>query len=691
MNLKKGNDIIRKKKITRKEYQNLLKELTEKSKITKKIKKLYDLNKKDLERKNDNLLKIMCDDELILTAYGNLETNSGALSKGTDPNDTVDGFNKELVQKIKNDIRNGSYEWKDIKKVEIPKPGKKKKRPLGLPTFSDKIVQEMIRIILNAIYEPIFQKYEFSHGSRPKRSTHTAMFQIKSTGQGLDVAIEGDIKGAFPHTDHELLLNILKKKISDKKFLELIYKGLKHSIIFEGKKSLNKVGLPQGSIASPILFNIYMNEFDMKIKEIIEKKNKENAKENRRPYVVSKISRKYTMRIHRDQKKLKKVFESKPINFEEYKRLRDRIRINKQLQLKSPTKDKKKMNRRLIYCRYVDDWIILTNEKVEDAISLKEEISEWLRQELKLELDHDKTHITDLNKGKARFLGFTIFRHIKKVSRVPRENEQKSFKRRSNELVHIGIDHERVVERMINLQLLTKKKKIRHVGLYCSLKPWQIVEKFTQKLHGFANYYHPHLSYKSDLSYYYYVMKYSCVKTISYRMKKSISQIFKTYGQDLRIPATVTVSKKENKPLEKNFVSHFPKYMTLLDTIGIKTVLKRKSLAKEKEINFEDIYQEWKTTDEPVSIYEFQVNLRSGLKTYFYCTLCGTENQKNNPVEMHHLKHIRKGKVIGFSQIMKNLGRKRIPVCKNCHNRIHKGEYDGLALKDLFDPDFITI
>lgn len=676
----------KKRKIEKKEYLELVSDLTMNSRVSEKLNKLYLLNL-DTKKRNDNLMKIICDEQLILTAYGNLQTNHGALSKGVDPEDTVDGFSKEIVKKIQHDLRNGCHKWKDIKRVEIPKPGKKKKRPLGLPVFSDKIVQEMIRIVLNTIYEPIFQEYEVSHGSRPKRSTHTAMKYITPKGQGLHMAIEGDITGAFPNTNHEILLKILEKKIYDKRFLELIRSGLKHSIIFEGKKIPNTFGLPQGSIASPILFNIYMHEFDQKIQQIIQRKDSENKAEGRRKTARSKPSNTITMRIFRTRRRMKKVAETVPFNQKLFRQLREKIRADKKLQLTVPAKNMKKTNKRLVYCRYVDDWILLTNEKLEDVITLKEEISEWLKKELNLDLDLEKTHITNLNKGKAKFLGFTIFKHIKKVSTIQPKTGTQTYRKRSNELLLIGIDHERVKERLRNLQLIDKKGKTRHVGLYCSLKPWQIVSKFKQKIEGFANYYHPHLSYKSDLSYSYYVMKYSCLKTISYRTKKSISQILKTFGPNIKMNFTITTSK-EKKRKEKNFATEFPSYMKLMDTIGTRTVLNRKK--NEEKINFEDIFAKNEPDHEPVNIHDVKVNLRSGLKTYFYCTICGAENTKSNPTEMHHIKHIRKGKVKGFSQVMKSLGRKRIPVCKNCHRNIHKGEYNDIALKDLFDPDFIT-
>jgi group II intron reverse transcriptase/maturase len=581
-------------KITRKTYNRILKETEKNSEIVKKLRKLYELNKKNPGKKNDNLIKLICDKELIIAAYGNLQTNSGALSKGVNPEDTVDGFNEELIDQISTDLRNGCYKWKNIKKVEIPKSGKKnknKKRPLGLPTFSDKIVQEMIRTVLCVIYEPTFQILEVSHGSRPKRSTHTAISRLAQLGQGMSYAIEGDIKSAFPSMNHNILMNILKRRILDLKFLELIQNSLRVSIEFKGKKELNLVGTAQGSIASPILFNIYMNEFDVKVQEIIERKGKENKKEGRKTYARSKRYATITQRIYRNRKHLKEICKMKVFDVEKYKKIRDKIREDKKLQIKTPPRNWKKFVKRIVYCRYVDDWVILINEREKDAVLIKAEITEWLQKELKMELDQKKTHLTNLAKGKAKFLGFTMFKHIQKVHKSEGEGESTEYKRRAGQLLFIGIDHERVKERLINLQIITRKKHYaRHVGIYCSLRPWQIVMKYKQKIEGFAEYYYPHISYKSDLSIYYYFMYYSCIKTISHRTRISVSGIIKKYGPELRIPGTIKHKNKHGIKTEKNTTQIFPKYLDLMDRIGNRAVLNRKT-KKDELTELEDLFK----------------------------------------------------------------------------------------------------
>lgn len=590
-------------KISKKDFNELLSQLEKESKVIGKLRALYELNKKNPKKANDNLIKLMFDKELIITAYGNLQTNSGALSQGVDPNDTVDGFNSDLIDRISNDLREGIYKWKNIKKVEILKPGKKnknRKRLLGLPTFSDKIVQEMIRIILSVIYEPTFQILEVSHGSRPKRGTQTAIKRLKDLGQGMNYAIEGDIKGAFPNMDHDVLMNVLKKRISDKKFLELIENSLKIYVEFKGRKELSEVGSPQGSIASPILFNIYMNELDKKIQEIVDRKEKDNEREERKIYMRSKRMVAITARIYRNRNLLEEVAKKTPFDAQKFSRLRDQVRKDKKLQLKISPRNWSKYVKRMTYCRYVDDWILLINERESEAISLKAEITKWIKENLKLELDQEKTHITNLNKGKAKFLGFTLFNHIKRVQKKRLREDRKEHSQRAGTLLFIGMDHEWIKKRMVNLQILDEKHRTRHVEIYCSLRPWQIVTKFKQKIEGFADYYYSNINYKSDLGVYYYYMYYSCLKTISFRMRISVSQIIKRYGPEIKIPGAIKQKNELGIETEKDVIpKKFPKYLDLMDRIGNRTVINRAN-KKCELINLRDIFKGPNMRDEPM-------------------------------------------------------------------------------------------
>lgn len=212
----------------------------------------------------------------------------------------------------------------------------------------------------------------------------------------------------------------------------------------------------------------------------------------------------------------------------------------------------------------------------------------------------------------------------------------------------------------------------------------EIVRIFQQKVEGIANYYYPQISYPSDISGYYFALHYSCLKTIAYRTKTSVAQIKKKYGARINMNGKTQQTNKNGKVIMKELITYFPTYLELMNKIGTRVTLDRKNKSL-KRIEPEDAIgapQKIYAVD-PFHILDVKVNLRTGTKIYMYCCICGAENSKGNPIEMHHIKHIRKGKVTGFGQVMKNLGRKRVPCCKSCHINIHRGKYNGLALTDF--------
>ena len=198
--------------------------------------------------------------DLYYIAYKNLYANKGAGTKGVDNHDTADGFSQEKIAKIIQCLSDESYSPKPARRVQIPKKNSAKKRPLGIPSFSDKLVQEVLRMILESIYEPVFSKN--SHGFRPGRSCHTALKSLKKEFTGVSWFVEGDIKGCFDNIDHHVLVDIIHAKIKDTRLLKLIWKFLKAGYMEDWKYHPTYSGCPQGGIISPLLANIYLNELD---------------------------------------------------------------------------------------------------------------------------------------------------------------------------------------------------------------------------------------------------------------------------------------------------------------------------------------------------------------------------------------------------------------------------------------------
>ncbi len=210
------------------------------------------------------LYRYLLREDIYLTAYKNLYANDGAATKGTD-DDTADGFGETYVAETIEALRTLTYQPKPVRRTYIPKRNGKL-RPLGVPSFRDKLVQDAIRQILEAIYEPVFSGV--SHGFRPNRSCHTALNAMRYGFNGVTWFIEGDIKGCFDNIDHKVLLGILAEKIKDSKFINLIGAFLKAGYLEDWNYHSTYSGTPQGGILSPILANIYLNELDKKVAEI---------------------------------------------------------------------------------------------------------------------------------------------------------------------------------------------------------------------------------------------------------------------------------------------------------------------------------------------------------------------------------------------------------------------------------------
>ena len=215
-------------------------------------------SKQDESHRYDRIYRNLFNEDFFLRAYQKIHAKQGNMTPGTDGT-TIDGFSRKQISQLIELLKWERYQPKPVRRTYIPKKNGKM-RPLGIPAFADKLVQEVVRQILEAIYEPIFS--DNSHGFRPNRSCHTALYQIKSTCRGTNWVIEGDITGCFDHIDHEILLKILSKKIDDGRFLELIRKFLKAGYLEFNQKYNSLSGTPQGGIISPILANIYLHEFD---------------------------------------------------------------------------------------------------------------------------------------------------------------------------------------------------------------------------------------------------------------------------------------------------------------------------------------------------------------------------------------------------------------------------------------------
>lgn len=321
---------------------------------------------------------------LFLRAYGRIYRNSGAMTPGATA-ETVDGMSQEKIAAIIEQLRHEHYRWTPVRRVYIPKANGKM-RPLGVPTWSDKLLQEVIRSILEAYYEPQFLAR--SHGFRPQRGCHTALVEVQKTWTGTKWFIEGDIKGFFDNIDHQVLLSILREKIHDERFVRLIGNLLQAGYLENWDFVRTLGGAPQGGIVSPILSNIYLDKFDW--------------------YVQTEL-----IPAHTRGTKRKMTSAAKHVDYQLGKARavenRDAVRHWKAIQRQTPRYDYHDSTyTRLRYVRYADDFLLGFVGTKDDAERIKVLIRDWLRDHLKLQLSDEKTLITHAREGTARFLGYDV-------------------------------------------------------------------------------------------------------------------------------------------------------------------------------------------------------------------------------------------------------------------------------------------
>lgn len=320
------------------------------------------------------------------------------MTKGAD-GQTIDGMGMERISKLIDSMRNHSYQPNPARRVYIRKANGKM-RPLGIPSFDDKLVQEVVRMMLESIYERTFSR--LSHGFRPNRSCHTALVQIKKEFTGAKWFVEGDIKGFFDNIDHHIMVDTLRRRIDDEYFIALIWKFLKAGYLEDWKFHNTYSGTPQGSIISPILSNIYLDRFDKHMEKYIKSFDRGTFPFHQRTKEYRFWEYKLSVKRKETTARWNGMFdEEKQLALQEIKALKTSMQSVHCRDPFDPT------FRRLKYVRYADDFLVGIIGSKEDAVQVKRDIGNYLRETLKLEMSEEKTLITH-TATKARFLGYDI-------------------------------------------------------------------------------------------------------------------------------------------------------------------------------------------------------------------------------------------------------------------------------------------
>jgi group II intron reverse transcriptase/maturase len=563
--------------------------------------------------------------DLYFLAYKNLYANNGAATPGVD-NDTADGFSEEKIALIIKALTDGTYTPKPVRRTYIKKKQSNKMRPLGLPTFTDKLVQEVLRMVLEAIYEPIFG--ETSHGFRPKRSCHTALESIKKGFTGVQWFVEGDIKGCFDNIDHNVLIGFIEKKIKDARLTQLIRKFLKAGYMENWRYNATYSGTPQGGIVSPILANIYLHELDKFVEELKAKFDKPQ----RRACYTPEYER-LTQRVLYWKRRARVAKEPERTAFiEKYNSLRAEL-------LRTPSK--RQADKKIKYVRYADDFLIGVNGDKEDCEWIKSELGAFIGNALKMELSEEKTLITHSSQT-ARFLGYGV--RIRRNSQIKRDKNGVT-KRSLSQSVELLIPLKDKIERfMFDKGVVVQKDgKLRYAQRppLTQLTEQEIVSAYNAELRGICNYYRMASNYY-ELNYFAYLMEYSCLKTLAGKHKTSTAKIIHSH-QDGR---------------GKWFVTH-------------KTAKGEKRLyfARYQDCKKSTAYSD-KIREDALHFTHNKNSFESRLKAKI-CELCGTAEAAH--YEIHHVKKVKdlQGKN-PWEKYLIARNRKTMVVCRDCHKEIHR-------------------
>lgn len=591
------------------------------------------INKCSSEHKDGvftKLYRYLLREDIYFAAYQKLYANRGATTKGVD-NDTADGFSEKYVQTLIQELKDGTYRAKPVRREYIPKKNGKM-RPLGIPSFRDKLLQEVVRMILEAIYEPIFDSH--SHGFRPHRSCHTALRQISSDFTGITWFIEGDIKGCFDNIDHEVLIEILSKKIKDSKFLNIVRQFLKAGYIEHWEYNKTYSGTPQGGICSPILANIYLNELDRKFEEI-------KARFDSPRTEAEGLTPAYREMDNAMKKESYWIAHAVNSNDREY-HLKRYMQLKKEIR-RIPCHSQ--THKKFTFVRYADDWLVGVCGSKEDCVALKAEISVFLRDALKLTLSEEKTLITHSSK-EVRFIGYNI--NVRR-SQETKGHKMKNGKWRKSRTLHLKvaltIPHTEKIEHFLFAKkavIQTKDGKLKpvHRTALLNLSDSEIVEQYNAEVRGLLNYYNLAVDYHT-LDYFCYLMEYSCLKTIANKHKSSIRKVIRQYkdGKTWSVPYETKGGTKRIRPIK---------------------------IADCKRGKVSDIV--FQRTN-----FNFKSTIRQLLNAH-KCELCGKKNA--DLYEIHVVRNLSELGNSDWEIAMKLLRRKTMVVCCDCHNRIHRrGEH----------------
>jgi group II intron reverse transcriptase/maturase len=556
---------------------------------------------------------------LYLRAYAHLYANQGAMTPGTTP-ETVDGMSRAKIDRLIDDLRHERFRWTPVRRVHIPKKHGKR-RPLGLPTWTDKLLQEVIRSLLEAYFEPQFSAH--SHGFRPGRGCHTALRAVQHRWTGTKWFIEGDIKGCFDNIDHEVLLRILGEKIHDTRFLGLIRRLLQAGYVEDWRYGATLSGTPQGGVASPLLANLYLSKLDRFVEqELLPAYNRGNRRRGHPQYETMLLRAQRWRRCGREEA------------------ARAAYQAARQLPSQDPNDP---TYRRLHYVRYADDWLLGFAGPKAEAGAIRDRLRAFLREHLKLELSEEKTLITHAASKAARFLGYEI-------SSMHADDKRDARGRRSvNGHIMLKVPWDVITSISSRYEQRGKPDVRPHL---LDDADFSIIGRYGMELRGYVNYYA--LAHNVGKLYRLkWTMETSMLKTLANKHKSTVAKMARKYRTTVTTPTGVltcfqaVVERGQGKP-------------PLVAQFGGFAIRHRKDAVL--------------VDQRPPTAYTKGTELLKRLQAD-RCEVCGSTRQ----VEVHHVRKLadlkRRGRkeVPSWRRLMATRKRKTLVTCRACHEAIHAG------------------
>lgn len=571
----------------------------------------------------EKLYRLLFRRDLYLRAYAKLYANDGAMTRGV-TEETVDGMSLKKIDGIIDAVRREAYHWSPARRTYIPKKNGKL-RPLGMPTWSDKLLQEVIRSLLEAYYEPQFSPH--SHGFRPGRGCHTALREIQANGKGTKWFIEGDLCQCFDRIDHTVLMGILAEKIHDNRFLRLIRNLLDAGYLEEWRLHDTYSGVPQGGVISPLLSNLVLDKLDKYVETQLIPANTRGRCRKSNPEYVRKTVAAYRARKRGNHERAEAL-----------------MREARGLPSREPDDPK---FRRLWYQRYADDFLLGFIGPRAEAEEIKQRVGAYLRDELKLELNQDKTLITHARNGRAKFLGYEVHAMHADCWRDSRGERG----------INGGIGF-RVPRAVVNAHCARYMEHGKPVHLPQRLNDgvYSIIVRYQAEYGGLVQYYR--LAYNlGALQKVKWAAQVSLVKTLANKLRTTCRRIYRRFGATLWTPEgrykviQVVVPRPGKEPLEAHF-----------GAIPLKRNPWAAICESERKI--------WSGRSELLERLLAQK-----------CELCGGPDD----IEVHHIRKLadlhKKGRSRPkWMEIMAARRRKTLIVCRGCHDEIHYGRYDGAAV-----------